>query len=296
MKLKLILLSLLSLNFLASGNINKSIVSNNDEKSPKDEPRNQTKSILIKNEPSKTRAIKLNYRDKDKVKDWDNHEIMHFGLFHRARVKYRANEGKVNSTTRDTSTVFAGGGLTIGRWDWILPSSDLYCYVEGTGAFKNLFRPRLPTAGMFEACYGGFFGDYQKKIRWGMGCGFGFRMFYVQTPSSGIRGAAYGMLWPEVVCLIRTSDFITIMPKYIFCPMVNNGLMGLRTSAEVMVNMRLAGFIGVNMRLTSESMFFNNDLQTSNGEGFDGRAKNYAIQFGISFNSSIKDKPKAKRD
>lgn len=296
MKLKLILLSLLSLNCFAARNMTNSEGSKGKGDSPKDKPRNQTKSILIKNTSSETPAVNLNYRDKDKVKDWDNHEIMHFGLFHRARVKYLANEGKINSTTRDTSTVFAGGGLTIGRWDWILPSSDLYCYVEGTGAFKNLFRPRLPTAGMFEGCYGGFFGDYQKKIRWGMGAGFGIRLFYVKSPSGSIDGAAYGLIWPEVVCLIRTSDFITIMPKYIFCPMVNNGIMGLRTSAEVMLNMRLAGFLGVNMRLTSESLFFNNNMKAINAVAFDGRAKNFAIQFGISFNSSIKDKPKAKRD
>lgn len=295
MKLKLTLILILSPYFLItlySGNLKDSLKRDN----PLSVYAPYAKSAALKEKEAKTRLLKLNFKDKGEVNDYDNHEIMNFGFFHRARVKYHANEGKVNSTTSDTTTLFAGGGLTIGRWDWITPSSDMYVYVEGTGALRNLFKPNLPTAGMFEACYGGFFGDYNKKVRWGMGCGFGFRMFYVNSPSGGKDGAAYGMLWPEVVCLIRTSDFITIMPKYILCPMVNNGLMGLRTSAEVMVNMRLAGFFGLNLRLTSESMFFNDELQTSNGEAFDGRAKNYAIQFGISFNKAIKTKKKAKRD
>lgn len=296
MKYKLILIGLLNLNFLLATNRSKPIISDIAEDFPKDEPRHKTKSILINKNLPKISAINLNFRDKNMAKDWDNHEIMHFGLFHRARVKYKTELKDSKGGVQDTTTLFKGGGLTIGRWDWILPSSDLYCYVEGTGLIKNLFSPKLPTAGMLEGCYGGFFGDDKKKVRWGMGCGFGFRMFHLQTPKNGIRGAAYGMLWPEVVCLVRTSDFITIMPKYIFCPMVNNGIMGLRTSAEVMVNIRLAGFLGANIRLTSESMFFNEDLKTSNAQTFVGRAKNYAIQFGISFNSSIKDKPKAKRD
>lgn len=251
----------------------------------------QSKTDKVTSLIEKNNAENLNFTRTQEIKSWDNHEIISFGFYHKARVKY-----KTKSNVSDTSTIFKGGGLTIGRWDWIMPSSDMYCYVEGTGLMSNLFKAKLPTAGLFEACYGGFFKHRDKKVRWGMGCGFGFRSFFVETPNNGLRGAAYGMIWPEVVALIRLSEHITIVPKYILCPMINNGLMGLRTSSELFINFRLLSFIGANIRLTSETIRFNDEIKTSNAESFSGKSNNLAIQFGISFNRSIKNKTKVSRD
>lgn len=204
-------------------------------------------------------------------------DIYCFNISHTGKLNYKPlNEPEINEK----------GGLLIcpGRFDWIMPSDGTYAYSEGTGIMSLVLGSPLPTSGFLEMGYGWMFNNKRASksnnyvtVQYGMGVGFGFRQFYLESVK---EGSLYGVLWPEFSSIISVGDRLEIVPKLIFNPIYSGKEWGLRTGAEAMFIYRLMGKFSLTGRVMRESFNFNEKFETDKGS-FSGKAKSTSLQLGF---------------
>ncbi|MEN9459888.1 MAG: hypothetical protein RL135_2516 [Bacteroidota bacterium] len=229
-------------------------------------------------------------KSSDYIKDFHlDEDIYCFNISHTGKLNYNPlNEPEINER----------GGLLFcpGRFDWIMPSDGSYAYSEGTGIMSLVLGSPLPTSGFLEMGYGWMFNNKRASksnkfvtVQYGMGVGFGFRQFYLESKK---EGTLYGLLWPEFSSIISVGDRLEIVPKLIFNPIFSGNEWGLRTGSEAMFIYRLMGKFSLTGRVMRESFNFNEKFDTDKGE-FSGKAKSTSFQFGFAINvSSLKSKYK----
>lgn len=236
------------------------------------------------------------FSQKDWVRDYHlDRDIYAFNIGHKGKMKYEP----LNSSRIDE----AGGGWFLpGRFDWIMPMEGQYAYSEGTALLSGFYPNPLPTAGLLELGYGWMFNNKKAKkkteeknrfvtVQYGMGVGFGFRMFWMESEN---KGDLYGLLWPEFSSIISIGNRLDLLTKYIFNPIYSGNEVRLRTGTEVMAIYRLLGGFSLTFRVTNETFRFG-DGYTTDKLALSGKAVSRSFQFGFAIN--IGDKiPKYSRD
>lgn len=220
-----------------------------------------------------------------------DNDLFCFNITHTGRINYKPlNNPEINEK----------GGLLIcpGRFDWIMPADGSYAYSEASGLTSSFFGSPVPTAGFLEMGYGWMFNNKSASksnnyvtVQYGMGVGFGFRQFYLESIN---EGTLYGVLWPEFSSIISVGDRLEIVPKFIFNPIYSGQGWGLRTGTEAMFIYRLLGRFSLTFRAMRETINFNESYKTDKGE-FSGKSKSSSFQFGFAINVPSY-KSKYKRD
>jgi hypothetical protein len=197
-----------------------------------------------------------------------------------------SNIGKLNYKPLNQPEINERGGLFFcpGRFDWIMPSDGAYAYSEGTGIMSIVLGSPLPTAGFLEMGYGWMFNNKKASkstkyvtIQYGMGVGFGFRQYYLESIK---KGTLYGLLWPEFSSIISVGERLEIVPKLILNPIYSGEDWGLRTGSEAMFIYRLMGKFSLTGRVMRETLNFNEKFETDKVD-FSGKAKSTSLQFGF---------------
>lgn len=198
--------------------------------------------------------------------------------------------GKFDNINNNAYPNNKGGGFLLpGRWDWIMPHSGRYAYVDGS-ALVGGFMANIPSGGFLEGGYGWMFNNKSVrqalgfvKVQYGLGLGFGFRK--AQSITNTSAGALYGALWPEVASITSIGENLEVVPRFILHPMINNGYMGMRTEFNVMAIYKLAKFLGVSAKYGTETHSYKDGLTTSNGVNMRGKASFSTLQLGVTIHN-----------